>query len=226
MQRQNALFDAKKKISFNIKSVISSESTENINIYDESIAVNSINNIDSFSEVVLNDIKQFDAYINDSNELFLLIGLSSSNIPLESKARNLKKFNNQELMNSGCYDKNILSSITTSSKIYNDKPIWFYEDYKERFYSSIGITEKKDENYYAQKSAAILLAKSNLMKKIKSSVSSKMKLMNMLKHNETASLLESSGTYKSSARVKSVNVADIWMDPKSCELYVLVYSSK
>ena len=64
------------------------------------------------------------------------------------------------------------------------------------------------------------------MKKIKSSVSSKMKLMNMLKHNETASLLESSGTYKSSARVKSVNVADIWMDPKSCELYVLVYSSK
>ena len=152
--------------------------------------------------------------------------MSNNNISLESKVKNIKKFTNKKLINSGCYDKNTLSSIITFAYIYNDKPLWFYEDSKEGFYSSIGITEKIDENYEAQKRAAVMLAKSNLMKKIKSNVSSKMKLMNMLKHNETSALLESSGTYKSSARVKSINVKDIWMDPKNCELYVLVYSSK
>jgi len=76
------------------------------------------------------------------------------------------------------------------------------------------------------KSLAITLATTNLVRKIKSHVASKQKLMKMLKDDEIANLLESSSRYKSNALVKSVELQDIWMDPNSCELYIIVYSTR
>ncbi len=226
MQRQNALFDGRKKLSFNMKSIISSKSIHDVEVYQESISIKSIKNIDAFSQLILSDIKQFDAYMNENNELYLLMGLSGMSMKLESKSRYLKAFNKKRLLESKCYDKEVLNSISTSSYIYDEKPLWFYTSDKKDHYSSIGIAEKVDEDYEAQKRVALMLAKTDLIKQIKSYSSSKMQMLKILKHDESGVLLDSSSTHKSIAKVKSIKIKDIWMDPKSCELYVLIYSTK
>jgi hypothetical protein len=226
MQRQNALFDARRKLSFKIRSIISKDKEQSIEVYNDKIKIESIENINEFSKVILSDITQYDAYISDDNELFILIGLSNENVKIKSKSSSLVKFDKNRLLNSGCYPKSILETIDTKSDIYKGKPLWFYEKNRPGVYTSIGIAEKIDNDFDAQKSLAITLATTNLVRKIKSHVSSKQKLMKMLKDDEIANLLESSSRYKSNALVKSVELQDIWMDPNSCELYIIVYSTR
>ena len=225
MQRENALYDGRKKLSFNIRSIVSSKNIENIVVYQKKISLESIKNTDAFSKVILDDIKQFDAYIDQDNSLYLLMGISSENIKIKYKHEDLKLFDKKELLESKCYSRNILDSISTSAYFYKKKPLWFYNPNIDGYHSSIGIAEKTDENYEIQKQTALLLAKSNLSKQIRSKSSSKIHMLEILKDDEVGVLLESSSTHKSSAKIKSFKIKDTWLDPKTCELYILVYTN-
>jgi hypothetical protein len=225
MQRQNALHDAKKKLSFNIKSIITSKSIENIELYKENISIESIKNIDAFSKLALHDIKQFDAYVDENNNLYVLMGISSAYAKPEDKSNDLKFFDKKQLLESKCYKKDILEFISTSSYIYHDKPLWFYELNEKGFHFGIGIAEKIDENYESQKKVALMLAKADLSKQINSYSSSKMKMLEILKSDERGVLLESLSTHKSISKINTIKIKDVWMDPRSCELYILVYSN-
>lgn len=216
-QRQNALHDAKEKLSQNIKSTISSNKNEKINLFNNQFSINSIQNIKAVSKLLLNDIKIYDTYINASNELFLLIGLPDAKVKLKKKQ--IKPFNKKDLKSSTCYNQKILNSINTSSTIYKDKPLWFYS---QNLDNAIGIAEKIDENFEMQKKTAILLAKTNLVKKTNSYSLSKRKMLQMLKHNEEAVLLDTKSITKSNQKLNSFHIKDIWINPKTCELYVFI----
>lgn len=219
-QRQNALLDAKEKLSHKINAIISSNKTENLNMFHDEVSIDSVQNIKSLSKVVLNNIKVYDTYINSSKELYILIGLADAKVTLEPKIT--KAFNRKDLEASTCYNKKILKNIDTASKIYNGKPLWFYTQAED---NAIGIAQKVDGNFEMQKKTAIFLAKTNLVKKVKSHSISKIKMMQMLKHNETATILDTKSIHQSKQKLKNILLKDIWMDPKSCELYVLVAKS-
>lgn len=218
-QRQNALHDAKEKLSHKIKSIVSSKKKQNINIFGENFELDSVQNIEAFNEIILSDIKIYDTYINLSNELYILIGFSNNHIDISVKT--LKQFDKTKLQSSQCYNNDILNSIETKSKMYREKPIWFYT---QESYESIGIAKKLDDGFYMQKKRAIMVAKSNLIKKTASYSSSKIMLMQMLKHGEEAVILDSYSEHKSFENVKDIKLQDIWLDTKTCEVYVLLKS--
>ena len=217
IQRQFAIADAKMKLGENIRTIISAKKEKNLNIFGENVSLNSIENIESFSKIILDDIKIYDSYINKNKELFLLVGLKDAKIRLKTKV--VKAFNKKSLESSTCYAKNILSKIITKSTIYQNKPLWFYS---QNEHESIGIAQKIDEDFEMQKRKSITLAKINLLKKSSSFVSSKMKLMKILKYDEEGVLLSNHSHQNNKKHIGKIKLKDIWLDTKSCELYVLI----
>ncbi len=227
MQEQNAMNDAKIKLSHKIKSVISAKNTQKFVVYSQEISTKYVKNIEAFNNIVLNDIQQYDAYIDKEGNLYILAGIG----PLKRKGlvqdkRDLHLFNHEQLLNSHCYKKEQLLKIQTKASLYKGRPLWFYTPQKEGYYTSIGIAQKNGNNFKKQRSMAVLLGKSNLMKKIRSQNSSKLQLLEVMRDDESATLYDVWGHNTSSAKVSSIRVEDFWMDPKTCELYAFVYSKR
>lgn len=216
-QRENALDDAQEELSYKIKSTISSKKVQNIKLFGKKIATNSVRNIKDFSQIVLNDIKVYDTYINSSGGLYLLVGLSDAKVDLKKKTT--IPFNRNRLKSSSCYKQKTLNSINTLSPMYKNRPLWFYS---QDFNTAIGIAQKVDSDFEMQKRTAVLLAKTNLVQKVKSYSLSKTKMMQMLKHNEEGIILESDGLHKSTQKLRNIHLKDIWIDPKTCDIYVFV----
>ncbi|MEA1916190.1 MAG: hypothetical protein U9N42_01545 [Campylobacterota bacterium] len=216
MQRQSAWHDASSQLAHKIKSSISSKESLNISLYNTDISTLHVKDIEAFSRVALSDIEQYDAYINENGELYLLVGFADN--PLHVERKNLKKFENSKLLSSSCYDKKTLLDIHTSAYMYKDRPIWFYAPKG----GSIGIAPKTTRGFIHQKRVALMLAKMNLVKKERLKTDSKRELMQLIKHDESASVLSSEATHTSSSKLQNRTVQDIWLDPKSCELYMYI----
>jgi len=216
-QRQNALIDARQKLAHKIKTILSSTHTNFIKVYGKKILVEDIKNIDEFSKILLKNTLQYDAYIDNKKNLYLLVGLADINIKLARKKTTT--FNKERLLNSKCYDTNILNSINTKAPIYNSKPLWFYS---QTSLEAMGIAPKLDNNFSQQKKRAELYAKANFIKKKQSYLASKNSLLQILKHNESVVLTKDISNYKSSGEIKPSRIEDIWIDTNSCELYLLI----
>lgn len=227
MQQQNALNDARIKLSHKIKSVISAKTTEKFIVFSQEISTKSVKNIEAFNTLVLNDLQQYDAYIDKEGNLYILAGIG----PLKRRGivqnkRILHVYKQEELLNSHCYKKEQLLKIQTKASLYKGRPLWFYTPQKEGYYTSIGIAQKNGNNFEKQRNMAVLLGKSNLMKKIRSQSSSKLQLLEVMRDDESTTLYDVWGHNTSSAKVSSIKVEDFWMDPKTCEFYAFVYSKR
>jgi hypothetical protein len=226
MQEQNALNDAKIKLSHKISSVISAKNTEKFLVFNQEISVKSIKDIRAFNKIILNDIEQYDAYIDKDKGLYILVGREGLGENISVSKKKPQRYNKSVLLQSRCYKKEILSAIDTKAPLYKGRPIWFYSPRKKGYYVSIGIAQKNTYDFKKQRDMAILLGKSNMMKKIRSLSSSKLELLEVIRDEESAALYDVWAHHTSSAKVKSVRVEDSWMDPKTCELYVLLYSER
>ena len=226
MQQQNAINDAKIKLSHKINSTISAKTTNKTVLFGKEINTKFVKDIKAFNKLIINDLKQYDAYIDKDGNLYLLMGITDSYKQDLVTKKKLHPYDSKKLTDSKCYDKETLLSIATKAPVYKDKPIWFYQPLNSRYYTSIGIAQQNTKTFQKQKEMAILLAKSNMMKKIKSISSSKLKLLEVTKNEESATLYDVSALHKSTAKINSIKVQDIWMDPKTCELYVLIYSER
>ncbi len=138
---------------------------------------------------------------------------------MKLKDKITQPFNKKKLKYSKCYDKAILNSLDTQSKMYMGKPLWFYS---QGLHKSVGIAKKVDNNFEVQKRRAIIIAQSNLMKKTSTYTLSKIRLIQILKHANEAVLIDSKSIQKSMSKIKKTKLNDIWLDPSSCELYVLI----
>ncbi len=217
------MHDAKDNLSYKINSLITSKSETDLNILNETISLKSVKNIQALSEIALRQTTQYDIYIDEDKNLYILIGLRDQK-SLATKKIELYDFDMSELLDSGCYPKETVQDIKTTSYMYKEKPLWFYEPYIKNHHTAIGIAPKLDNNYERQKRGAVLQAKMNLIRDMSSHIKSKQSLMQLLKHDESATVLQESGIHKSRGVIKGVEVKDIWMDPDTCELYI--YSIK
>jgi hypothetical protein len=227
MQQQNAMNDARIKLSHKIKSVISAKNTQKFIVYSQEISTKYVKNIEAFNNLILNDIQQYDAYLDKAGNLYILAGIGPlKRRGLVQRKRDLDIYKQDELLYSHCYKKEQLLKIQTKAPLYKGRPLWFYIPQKEGYYTSIGIAQKNGNNYEKQRTMAVLLGKSNLMKKIRSQSSSKLQLLEVMRDDESATLYDVWGHNTSSAKVSSIRVEDFWMDPKTCELYAFVYSKR
>jgi len=221
MQRQNAFSDAKIEIANKINSRVTSKKSTKVVIFDKEINTKSIEESAAFNRLIIQDLYQKDAYIDKEGGLNLLVCAAKRDKYIKNYKKNLKRYSNNLLLQSKCYNKKQLESMHTKALFYKGKPIWFYEPEN----GTIGIAKQTSSNFEQQKKTAILLAKSNLIKKIRSKNISKLKLLQISSNNKSGLLYDISALQRSNAKIDAIRVEDIWMDPKTCELYVWIYSS-
>jgi len=66
------------------------------------------------------------------------------------------------------------------------------------------------------------LAKSSLLKDKKMQIESEHELLKIVDDEISGEIFESSAVIRSKAKSISVEQKDIWLDPKSCELYIWI----
>lgn len=233
-QRLEAINKAKSDLSHRVESYISSVYQKESKTNGNSISTRIQNKVKSISNVFLKESYQVDAYIDAQRRLYVLVGISKAKVynlfgdktQLTSSKTHLptlktRPFDKKELMQSKCYSKNILETIDTKSDLYQNMPIWFFRPNQDGVVGSVGIAEKeRGRSYTKQKSAAFILAKSAISKRQKTEISSEYELYKILHGTVSGENFETSSIVRSATKVQEVVQKDIWLDPKSCELYV------
>lgn len=156
--------------------------------------------------------------------------IQSSNVNLENtfikediNVKDLKVLNKQELLNSMCYSKSILNKIDTKAKLYKYYPLWFFDSNLDGKIGGVGIAKYiKNRSYSSQKKLALILAKNDLSKSLKSNVKVKNILSKELKNKNIKKEFKTFSTQKSSNLIKRVVLEDIYINPKTCDLFVWV----
>jgi hypothetical protein len=232
-QHLEAINKAKGDLAHNIKSYITSEFEMESKSTKDSSSTKVYDKVNAFSEVFLNESYQVDAYIDSKKRLYVLVGSSKERISdlLGIKAQNssnialtelkTEPFSKEILMQSRCYSKDILQNIDTESQLYKNKPVWFFRPNYNGVVGSVGIAEKEEGvTFLEQKSAAFALAKSALAKRSQSQIASEHEALKITYNDTSGKIFESSSIIRSEMRLDGIVQRDIWLDPKSCELYV------
>ncbi|MBW6489456.1 hypothetical protein [Sulfurimonas sp.] len=232
-QHLEAINKAKGDLAHNIKSYITSEFEMESKSTKKSSSTKVYDKVNAFSELFLNESYQVDAYIDSKKRLYVLMGSSKERISnlLGIKAQNssnialtalkTEPFLKEILMQSRCYSKDILKGIDTESRLYQNKPVWFFRPNYNGVVGSVGIAEKEEGvTFLKQKSAAFALAKSALAKRVQSQIASEHEALKITYNDTSGKIFESSLIIRSEMRLDGVVQRDLWLDPKSCELYI------
>ena len=221
IQRLNAMTQARAELSHSINTYITSK-------YSKALESSSLENslhvkqqIKDNASALVKASYQVDAYVDEDLTLYILVAvdaLKESEIrlhTLESKA-----FNNEALMKSHCYPQTVLASIKTRSRMYKNRPLWFYRPNDDGL-AVMAIAEKREsQSFDEQKSVATLLASSNYSRKKSAMIDSKYESLKLLYNDKKGGYFESSAHTKSSNKVEKLHLKDIWMDENNCDLYV------
>ena len=227
-QRLQAMADARDKLSHIIKVYITSVFESELESRGEKLTQKSIKNITELSNILMKESYQVDAYVANDGRLYVLVEASDDTVkPLQKiRTQPLRKLETTRydpalLQQSRCYGIDTLKSINTASRLYRGRPVWFYRPNQNGAIGSIGIAEKEEgSDYLRQKRAAVSLARSDLAKRMRLKIDSSHKMTKILQHDEIGTLLDKELHTKSVSKILHTDIKDIWMDPKSCELYV------
>jgi len=222
IQHLNATNRAKAELSHSIKTSITSKYERKAQLNNTTTALHVKQNIEAISKALLKESYQIDAYIDEDNTLYVLLETASLAdevneiivAPLKTEA-----YSNTSLLESRCYPQKILEYIQTKADVYKEKPLWFYRPDG----SVVGIAEKSEGmDFNTQKAKAITLAKSTFINQTSSQIDSSYELLKILNEEKTGGLTETSNRVKSSHKIGTLKLQDIWMDHKNCDLYVLM----
>ncbi len=231
-QRAAALNEAKSSLAHNIRSYITSSFQSRSRVDNSEISNRYKDKIVALSELFLNDAHQVDAFFDSNRKLYILVesskekidrvmGMSGQKNRSSLPVLKTRPFDKEELMNSRCYQKELLGSINTKSALFQDKPLWFFRPNQGGVLGSVGIAEKEEGRSLAeQKKAALSLAKSALIKDRQLQMKSRHELLKIVNDDINAEIFDSSAVIRSEGKLAFVEIRDIWLDPLSCELYV------
>lgn len=230
-QREEALNIARSQLSQNIESYITSSLKKSSKISANAVSDKMREEISALSRVFLHEARQVDAFFDETSKLYVLVevpkeriervlGVSSLNAGHSAPLEPLEPFDKEALWKSGCYPKAALEDIDTKSRLFQGRPLWFF---RPSFGSAVGIAEQQEGmSLSQQKEAALTLAKSSLIKSQKLSVTSQDELLKIAREGMFAQILDTSTLTRSQERIFDIEINDMWLDPKSCELYILV----
>lgn len=236
-QRAAALNEAKSSLAHNIRSYITSSLQSHSRVGDNEISNKYKDKIVALSELFLSDARQVDAFFDSNRKLYILVespqesidkvvGLGAQKKRTSIPALITRPFEKEELINSRCYQKELLETINTKSSLFQDKPVWFFRPNQKGISGSVGIAEKEEgRTLREQKEAALSLAKSALLKEKKMQMKSRHELLKIVDDELNTEIFESSAVIRSADKSFPIEVKDIWLDPKSCELYVWIVGS-
>lgn len=225
MQHINAVNMAKSDIAHTVKSQVTSMLQDESLVTSGSASKKSKDKIEALSNIVMSHSYQADAYFDDDAKLFVLLEGGWSSVgkkPAPLPELITRPFDKQELLHSRCYAPTVLESIHTKSALFQDKPIWFFRPKNSSRNGMVGIAEKEEKmSFEQQKRVAIALAQAAALKERALQVKSQNELLKVVDGSVSGQVYESFMMTKStSAKVGEFNIVDIWLDPKSCELYV------
>lgn len=234
-QHLAAVDKARGDLAHEIKSYITSHFEIGSKSTKESSSTKVYDKVSTFSELLLNESYQVDAYIDSKRRLYVLVGSSKERIEklMGIKEQNhaditltplkTEPFSKERAMQSRCYPKDVLQSIDTQSQLYQNKPVWFFRPNHNGVVGSVGIAEKEEgRTFLEQKSAALALAKSAIAKRVQSQIVSEHEALKITYNDTSGKIFESSSIVRSDIKLDSLVERDVWLDPKSCELYVWV----
>ena len=226
MQRNEAVNKAKAELAHSIESYITSKYKNSSNVSTNHKSFKSIEKIQALSKAFLHNSYQVDAYLDEDRILYVLVKNPKTKQKLNLRPLKKEKYDNTDLIQSRCYSKDVLKSIKTKYPLHNSKPIWFYRPNENSKLATIGIAEKEEYVSFAQQQrVAYSLAKSALSKRQRTQMRSEDAILSVLSGEMSGSTFESSSIVKSATRVKPSHIEDIWMNPKSCELYLYLVAN-
>ncbi|MDA7817971.1 hypothetical protein N9A28_07260 [Sulfurimonas sp.] len=224
-QHISAVNQAKNDLAHNIKSYITSSFENNLKTSEKTLTKKQYSKITTLSDTLLSESYQLDAYFTKDRRLYVLIHSPQAQKVMKDAlilpTFKTTAFDKSILMKSRCYSPTVLETINTKSDLYQNKPIWFFRPNQNQMYGSVGIAEKEEGmSFEEQKEIATFLAKSSLAKRKKVKLNSEYESLSILNNNTTGNLFERSSITKSESNVEDSDIKDIWLDPKSCELYI------
>ncbi len=228
MQRDTALADARDKLAHKIAVVISAAYTSKLKADRAALDRRMRREITEVSQLLLHQSRQVAGYIDRRGRLDLLVETpdptavtsagSSGLPPLETEA-----FDPAVLKKSRCYPPAVTGTVRTRYPLYLGRPVWFFRpDYLGKP-GAVGIAEKEPgSDFERQKRAAEALAKADLAKRRRLQMDSQHRLMKILRHDIMGGTFDKRLQAKSTSRITDTLTRDLWLDPKSCELYLWV----
>jgi len=228
IQHQSALNSAKNELSHTIKTTLTSEYTREIQLNNSHVTSSVHSRIQDISNALVKNSHQVDAYFNDMSILYVLVESkelakltaykSITIMPLSTRINS-----NEKLLESRCYPKEQLNLLKNDTALFQNKPEWFFRQNIGNVYGSVGISEKSaSQTYELQYKRALLLAKSSYSQSKQVKVESKYDILNMIKHDTSGHIFETSSVLKSTNKLNNLKVKASWLDPKSCELYIWI----
>ncbi len=236
-QRAAALNEAKSSLAHNIRSYITSSLQSQSSAGNNKISNRYKDKIVALSELFLSDARQVDAFFDSNRKLYILVespqesiervvglGAQKNRTPLPDLTT--RPFDKKELIESRCYQRELLESINTKSELFQNKPIWFFRPNQGGVLGSVGIAEKEEGRSLAeQKRVALSLAKSALIRDKRMQIKSRHELLKIVSDDINGEIFDSSAVIRSADESATVELKDIWLDPQSCELYIWIVES-
>ncbi|TKI69247.1 hypothetical protein FCU45_06915 [Sulfurimonas crateris] len=236
-QRAAALNEAKSSLAHNIRSYITSSLQSQSSVGNNKISNRYKDKIVALSELFLSDAHQVDAFFDSNRKLYILVespqesiervvGLGAQKNRTPLPALTTRPFDKEELIESRCYQRELLESINTKSELFQNKPVWFFRPNQGGVLGSVGIAEKEEGRSLAeQKRVALSLAKSTLIRDKKMQIKSRHELLKIVSDDINGEIFDSSAVIRSAESSFAAEIRDIWLDPQSCELYLWIVES-
>lgn len=234
-QRAEAMAQARELLAQRIDSYVKSVETQRTQARNGQMKKSYISTTEAISNVLLSGSYQADAYIDERENLYVLVRvkptpailrLLGESAPHERALPPLqtKPFEISALLQRRCYAPSILRQITTKAPMHDGKPAWFFRPNENiQGMASIGIAEKiSDTDFVGQRNSAFILAKTAIAKRIAMQLHSYNQLKQIVVHDERGEELVWELTTHTQAKVDNIVVKDSWMSPQTCELYLLV----
>jgi hypothetical protein len=227
MQRTQALADARDKLAHKIRVEITAEYETQLKAQGKHLTQEMNRRITEVSQLLLQNSRQVDGYIGRRGRLYVLVeapsprGGRTGAAPLP--ALETIPFDPAVLKKSRCHPPSVLKEVKTKYGLYLGKPVWFFRPDYGGHIGAVGVAEKESGmSFDAQKRVALSLARADLSRRKKMQMDSNHALLRILKHDVVGGTLEKELRTSSTSKLTGTKLEDLWLDPKSCELYVWV----
>jgi len=223
MQRVLALGNARDQMSKIIHTKVNSMLKSNKSFNNQQSDISFTKEIQATSNSVLKNVVQKELHVDEKGTMYITLSLYKKEISLDSyeTINDFKNFDKSALMNSKCYSKKILSTLATKERFKGEYPLWYYRPNMYGKLGGVGISGKTKKGIKKQKRLAYMLAINDIAKNSKIKIDTKEELKQTLKNEELKTEYHSDSYQKSSLHVKG-QVKDVFFDPDSCVLYMLV----
>ena len=228
MQRETAMADARDKLAHKLAVVISAEYASKLDADTKHIDTQLQKKITEVAKLLLSQSRQVDGFIDRRHRLYVLVEapdpLASASVPsAPPPPPRLEPFDYETMKNSHCYRYAPKAAVQTKYGLYLGRPIWFFRPDYAGHVGSVGVAEAQEGDTFARrKAAAVSLARADLARRRKIRLDSSHELLRIMKHDVMGGTFEKSLRSRSAAKVMHTKLEDIWLDPKSCEVYAWV----